>query len=144
MGDPYGGDGYGGGYGGDPYGGGDYGGHDGGATVTPPKEFNSIAEITEFLSEDDHEAAIIGYFDLETNKDDKIIFEEVICMFVLQISLFYQAHRIGQYKYRFGFTTNKEVLSEMKYHGSVLYVYRPVCVLTYLALIFLLTGQVCC
>ncbi len=54
-----------------------------------------------------------------------------------------QAHRIGQYKYRFGFTTNKEVLKEMKYSGCVLIVYRPVCrKWSSESLIFL--GQICC
>jgi hypothetical protein len=66
----------GGGYGGGDYG--DYGNHDGGATVAPPKEFHSIAEIKDFLSETDIESTVIGYFDLETNAEDKRIFDEVL------------------------------------------------------------------
>ena len=66
------------GYGGGDYGGdyGDYGKHDGGATIAPPKEFHSIAEIQDFLSETDIESTVIGYFDLETNAEDKKIFDE--------------------------------------------------------------------
>jgi hypothetical protein len=130
MGD-YGGD-YGaggGGYGGGDYG--EYGQHDGGATVAPPKEFHSIAEITDFLSETEIESTVIGYFDLETNAEDKKIFDEVLVLPLLAylsscIPFYPQTHRIGQYRYRFGFTTNKDVLKEMKYKGAAVVVYRPV------------------
>lgn len=36
---------------------------------------------------------------------------------------------MGQYRYQFGFTTNKNVLKEMKYSGCSVVVYRPVCFL---------------
>mmetsp|Transcript_3611 Transcript_3611/g.5600 ORF Transcript_3611/g.5600 Transcript_3611/m.5600 type:complete len:449 (+) Transcript_3611:80-1426(+) len=117
-GDPYGGyggGGYGGGYGMDPYGGGyggdPYGGYGGGPPPIPMKEFTSIEEIKEFVAEDDKEPAIVGYFDLETHSADKEAFDE--------------AHQMGQTKYRFGFTSSKEVLEAMKYDGCSVVVYRP-------------------
>jgi hypothetical protein len=84
-GDPYGGGGLEGGYGdpygaggyGDSYGGGDYGSHDGGATAAPPKELKSMAEILDFISDTEVDSTVLGYFDLETNKEDKAIFDEV-------------------------------------------------------------------
>jgi hypothetical protein len=142
-GDPYGSGGYGDPYGGGAdggYGGSDYGSHDGGATVAPPKELKSMAEILDFISQSEIESTVIGYFDLDTNKEDKIIFDEVPSPLPLSVSLSLavdlsmcpssvQAHRIGQYRYNFGFTTDKALLKEMKYSGCAVIVYRPVCLL---------------
>jgi hypothetical protein len=89
-GDPYGSGGYGDPYGGGAdggYGGSDYGSHDGGATVAPPKELKSMAEILDFISQSEIESTVIGYFDLDTNKEDKIIFDEVPSPLPLSLSL---------------------------------------------------------
>ena len=103
-GDSYGGMGGMGGMGGDSYGGGGGGGNS-------AKEMSSSAEIKDFLAEVDSEPAVVGYFDAESNSDDKGTFESL-------------SSTMGS-NYRFAFTTDKSVLEEAKIDGNAVYVYKP-------------------
>ena len=101
--DPYGGMG-----GMDPYGG--YGG--GGAP--PPKEaaiLNSQEDIDEFLLADNQDSAVIGYFETPAHADELEIFKEV-------------AQKM-EHSYRFGYTTDEEVIENSRFKGFAVYVYKP-------------------
>ncbi|CAE7440816.1 PDIA3 [Symbiodinium microadriaticum] len=117
-GDPYGSmGGYGGnpygGYGEDPYGGygGGYGGDAAGPEPIPMEEINTLEELTTFLDDNDQEPAVMGYFDLSTHSADKEVFDE--------------AQKALETKFRFAFTSNVELLKQMKYEGCAVVVYKP-------------------
>ena len=102
MGDPYGG--YGDGYGGDPYG--------GGAPKVEIRDVKTSTDLKEFLEErGGKEAALVGFFDEESNAEDLEIFKEV-------------AGTVNGIKV--ALATTKELLEENKYDGCAVILHRPV------------------
>ena len=105
--DPYGMD-YGGGGGGygDPYSYGDYGFPDKAAL----KKFATSKELKSWLLEHSDRANVIGYFDATAEED---------------IEVFNQVAESEESRLKFAMTTSKDVLEELSYSGSVVFVYPP-------------------
>ena len=75
-----------------------------------PKELSSSEEIAKFVSESGEQAAVIAYLDAASTPD-RDAFMSVA-----------GAHGSA---YRFAYTTEKSVLEELKYDGSVVVVHKP-------------------
>ena len=104
--DPY-GMGYGGGGYEDPYGYGGYGVADRASSI---KQLSSSDELKSWILENSDRAHVIGYFD-DTAKED--------------IEVFNQVADAEESKLKFAMTTSKDILEELSYSGSVVFVYPP-------------------
>jgi len=104
-GDDYGG-GYGGGYGDDEYGGG------GGEDTTPAfSTIDDVEGVQKFLDEDATEAAVIGFFNSDTNQEDIDAFESVAGS--------------NKYDMRFAYSVEDDVREHFKAKsGCAVYVYK--------------------
>ena len=100
--DPY--EGYGGGYD-DPYG---YGGY-GGAEQSAVKQFSSSDELKSFMKEHSDQAIIVGYFDDSAEAD---------------IQTFQDVASSENYS-KYAMTTSKDILEELNYSGSVVFIHPP-------------------
>ncbi len=93
-----------------------YGGGGGGQRETPQMtsvvlKLNTVEEITQFLSHSHTHPIIIGYFQSEDSPDVEVLSEVALDM------------GIG---YKFASIANKEILTEKKYTGTTLFVYKIV------------------
>ena len=76
-----------------------------------PLQLLSIEDMSNFLEGDDSDkAAVIGYFDVNTNAACKLYYDQV-------------SDKHGE-TYRFGIVTNKSLLEDTKYEGAAVIVYK--------------------
>lgn len=100
--------GYGGGYGGNPYGGGygdeGYGDEYGGEQPPSYEVLETKEALEEFVTQDETEPAVFGFFDEERDGEAMAVFKEVS-----------ESHR---YDFRFALTTDQSVRESYKYDKS--------------------------